>query len=324
MGEDFSLHFRLNCIQLYLMIPESARENFKKLSDGDYAIGVSGQSDSTALLRLFLELCPDAPRPVVVHLDHQLRGEDSSADAEFVRSLCQRFNLPFVLGTREEMESLDIAHLPNPSARWRYYRHFLFKKTVKENNLRGVLLAHHADDQAETILQRLLRQSTVMGLGGMDFVACVEDLTLYRPLLTTTKHQLREYLRSIDQPWREDASNTSEKYQRNRVRQFLAENPDWVGDLIEMGDACRELAKAVRKKSPDLTSEFAIEQLADLPELLARESARKWLSSKGAPAVELVPDVLDRLIEMAKDASSSPKRDFPGKISVRRKKGKIL
>jgi tRNA(Ile)-lysidine synthase len=89
------------------------------------------------------------------------------------------------------------------------------------DHLDGVILAHHADDQAETVLLRLLRGSGYAGLAGMARDSDVGGLRVLRPLLTVRAESLRQYLKSRSLSWREDSSNRSGKYLRNRVRIFL-------------------------------------------------------------------------------------------------------
>ena len=88
----------------------------------------------------------------------------------------------------------------------------LFRSIVKREKLSGVILAHHADDQAETVLSRLLRGSGYTGLAGMLPRASVCGLMILRPLLDVRREMLRKYLRSIGEAWREDLSNRSPQY----------------------------------------------------------------------------------------------------------------
>src|SRR5688500_1479814 len=148
---------------------------------GRWAVGVSGGPDSVALLDLLRTR--DDLALHVVHLDHQLRGDASAADAHFVADLAHRWNLPCTIARRDEIEPA-LADLPaNPSARYRRLRLALFANVARAHGLSGVILAHHADDQAETVLQRLLRPSGPMGLAGMSATAHVGSLRIVRPLL---------------------------------------------------------------------------------------------------------------------------------------------
>src|SRR5213075_1980483 len=115
--------------------------------------------------RLVMKFRPDVGVHVV-HLNHQLRGEESEGDAIFVEQLAKRLSVPVTVARRSEIEPMLAKRPANKSALYRAVRFELFKKVVKENGLHGVLLAHQKDDQAETIFHRLLRRSGAAGLGG--------------------------------------------------------------------------------------------------------------------------------------------------------------
>jgi tRNA(Ile)-lysidine synthetase-like protein len=291
---------------------------------GRWAVGVSGGPDSVALLSLLARERPADVAPHVVHLDHQLRGDASTEDAGFVAQLAAQFKVPCTIARRDQIEP-GVAGLPtNPSARYRRLRLALFADVVRAHALDGVILAHHADDQAETVLHRLLRSSGPMGLTGMRTTTQMGELTVRRPLLGVRRSQLLDYLREIGQVWRTDASNESSDYLRNRLRGTLARAPRLVEALNDLGARCGELRDWLERTAPRLDRRFPVARLADLPIVLARVSGSRWLRAAGAPADELTPDVLDRLIVMARDAASGARQFFPGKLLVRRRAGEIF
>jgi tRNA(Ile)-lysidine synthase len=288
---------------------------------GAWAIGVSGGADSVALLALLRRRA--GVRCHVVHLDHETRDGASGADARFVADLCADWRIECTVARRSEIEP-SAAGLPaNRSARFRALRLELFRQVCAARERGGVILAHHADDQAETILQRLLRGSGSTGLVGMRPLTRVGGLTILRPLLGVRSSELREMLRAQGQAWREDESNTSPAYQRNRVRALLAKNPSLSQCLLAMGDAMAEWTAWARAGAPVLHEEFATRELADQPDALAAEAARRWLSARGAPREELSAEVLQRLVEMARDLGTPPRRHFPGGLLVARRGGRI-
>ena len=289
---------------------------------GRWAVGVSGGADSVALFTLLRS----QPRLSlhVAHLDHQTRGEDSRKDAEFVRGLAGTHGLPCTIARRDEIESLRAKIAANPSARYRAARMELFRRVVVAHNLDGVILAHHADDQAETILHRLIRGSGPAGLVGISPRMRIGGMLVLRPLLEVRSADLREYLTDIGQAWREDASNASDQYLRNRLRRWLRQEPELHETLLALGRACHALSGWARREAPELGETFAAGSLSELPAVLAVESAWRWLVARGAPAGELSEAVLHRLIEMAGDAGSSPRTHFPGGRLVRRRRGQIF
>jgi tRNA(Ile)-lysidine synthase len=274
-----------------------------------------------ALLSL-LRSRPDV-RLHVVHLDHELRGEASAADARFVRELSDRWGLPSTVVQRSALEP-RVGDLPaNPSARYRALRLTLFREVVRTHHLGGVLLAHHADDQAETVLGRLLRGSGYAGLCGMAGRTELAGLMILRPLLPVRRETLRRHLRAQAQPWREDASNASDQYQRNRLRRLLEQQPSLTDDLLALADVCRSLRDWVRRAAPTLDATFPTDRLTHLPPILGRESARAWLTARGIPSAELDRSsaAVDRLLAMCRDAATPARRHFPGGVLVKRKGG---
>src|ERR1044071_2512215 len=178
------------------------------LPNAHLGVAVSGGADSVALLRLLLDLRSDLILHVI-HLDHQTRAGASATDARFVQDLALSHKLSHTVASREQIEPLIVKRPKNRSAFYRALRLELFKQTAAEHNLDGIVLAHHADDQAETILHRLIRGSSPNALSAMSPVARLGSLILYRPLLSLHRTQLRAYLHGIGQDWREDISNES-------------------------------------------------------------------------------------------------------------------
>jgi tRNA(Ile)-lysidine synthetase-like protein len=237
--------------------------------------------------------------------------------------LCARLKVDLTLARRGELEPA-LRELPaNRSARFRAMRLELFRNTCAKRGLDGVIVAHHADDQAETILQRLLRGSGPAGLTGMRSRAAVGGLTILRPLLDISSRDLRAFLEAEAQGWREDSSNLCGAYQRNRVRVVLGRHPEVARSVLELGGSMRALAEWTRGVSPALGVSLRTREQADLPDVLAEEAARRWLIARGAVREELSAVVLGRLIEMARDAASPARRHFPGKVFVVRRRGEI-
>jgi tRNA(Ile)-lysidine synthase len=166
---------------------------------------VSGGPDSVALLRVILAL---GGEPVVLHVDHGLRGEESREDAEFVRELCRRLNV------RYEARRLGLASDSNLQERARDERYRLAEGMAVRLRLRVVATGHTADDVAETVLMNLARGTGLRGLAGIPPVRG----RIQRPLIGRTRREILDYLKEIDQPYRTDPTNLTGKYARNRVR----------------------------------------------------------------------------------------------------------
>jgi tRNA(Ile)-lysidine synthetase-like protein len=263
----------------------------------------------------------------VVHLNHELRGQSAAADAAWVADLAATLQLPCTVARRSEQESIGSGGLPrNLPARMRALRLRLFARVCREHRLAGVLLGHQRDDQAETVLQRLIRRASVAGLAGMGEVVLIAGLTLRRPLLELSRQSLRDYLSALGQGWREDLTNALPGQQRNRVRMFLADRPELAQNLLELARACRAWrAWASDLPSPPLELETrpSATAISILPGPVARIAAARWLVGRGVPTQQMSRELAQRLLDLIDDAAS-PSANFPGNIRVRRRRGKII
>jgi tRNA(Ile)-lysidine synthase len=290
---------------------------------GRWALAVSGGADSVALLRLLSDRRPDLTLHVV-HLNHETRGNASDEDAQFVRSLAAQLNLPATIERLNEvMPALD--PLPaNRSARYRAARLSLFRQTVVRHQLDGVILAHHRLDQAETVLLRLMRGSGPLGLHGMQPLSVNEGLTLLRPLLAVDPRLLRDALTSMGQDWREDASNASSAYRRNRVRGLLLSDDGLTDLLVQLGAACASLDDWVKRAAgPPPGPAMSVAAFDGLPPIVREQAARRWLASAGVPVDEINETVAGRLLTMMDDAASAGRVDFPGAVRIGRRRGTV-
>ena len=152
------------------------------------------------------------------HLNHQLRGAASDADAAWLEQSCAQLSVPLVVGRAEVTVAADDAGDGIEEAARRLRYQFL-AQTAREQGCRWITVAHTADDQAETILHHVIRGTGLAGLRGMPFRRELEPgLFLVRPLLEASRDQLRVYLKGLGQGFREDASNADPAYTRNRLR----------------------------------------------------------------------------------------------------------
>lgn len=180
-------------------------------------VALSGGADSTALLDLLGRLPGFDLRLVAAHLNHCLRGAESDGDEEFCRSLADDRGIPI------EIMRVDVKHyaaagglnLEDAGRRAR----IAFLEQIREKHCAvAIVTAHHGDDQAETVLMRLLRGSGMTGLSGMQYRNRRGHL---RPLLDVTRAEIERYLAELGLAWREDASNRDLDFLRNRVRYEL-------------------------------------------------------------------------------------------------------
>jgi tRNA(Ile)-lysidine synthase len=180
-------------------------------------IGLSGGADSCALLDLLATLPGFPLRLVAAHLNHCLRGADSDADEQFCRDLAARHAIPFE-SCRVDIRAAAKADTLNLEDAGRRARIAFFEGLRRRWQAAGIVLAHHADDQAETVLMRLLRGSGMTGLSGMSWH---NGRGYIRPLLGITRAEIEAYLAERRLDWREDTSNLDRAFLRNRIRHEL-------------------------------------------------------------------------------------------------------
>ncbi len=181
---------------------------------GTLLLALSGGADSVALLYALCALREKyAVRVCAAHVEHGLRGEASLADARFCEALCARLAVPCTVDHAALSGGMDAAGTEE-HAREARYRLLLARAGACKAD--ALVLAHHQDDQAETVLAHLVRGSGARGLGGMRMVSVRAGVTLVRPMLSISKAMILEAL--ADAPYRMDESNASPLCQRNRLR----------------------------------------------------------------------------------------------------------
>jgi tRNA(Ile)-lysidine synthase len=220
--------------------------NRSLLHPGDrVAVAVSGGADSVALLRLLLDASSELGIILsVAHFNHKLRAEESEQDEAFVRDLARVRNLAFHCSqadtrrfAREKETSLEAAA--------RDLRYAFFGRIIAEGHIDKIATAHTLDDQAETVLLRICRGTGTSGLAGIQPQLKAGNGFIVRPLLSTRRAELRSYLETLRQPWREDRSNSDPTFTRNRLRHqllpFIAQsfNPDICSALANLGEIAR-------------------------------------------------------------------------------------
>jgi len=303
-------------------------------------LGVSGGADSMAMLRAVHALKSQGiGRLIVAHFNHRLRGPESDADEAFVGETAARLGLPLELGHAATggIRPRSGEGLESAARRARY--RFLGAAAARLG-ARYVATAHTADDQAETILHRILRGTGIGGLAGMSRVRTLPPAaTLIRPCLGFRREELRAYLAQIGQPYREDSSNRDPAWTRNRIRlQLLPElaarfNPGVVDALLRLGTLAGEVQQVVDQRADELSSRAVRQESAaavriDLkglraqPRYIVRELIMAAWRRQGWPLGDMGFQQWDLLAAMALSEAcrSEPAPDrhaFPGGVRAR-------
>jgi tRNA(Ile)-lysidine synthase len=270
----------------------------KLLKAGDrVGAAVSAGADSVALLRLLLELRKELGIVLsVVHFNHKLRGAESDADEQFVVGLAQQNNLE-VHGESGDVDGFAAEKHLSLEAAGREMRYGYFSRLL-DGGLDRIATAHTLDDQAETVLLKLVRGAGTRGMAGIYSLLPVHGSqfsgkTIVRPLLGTRRSELEAYLRELGQRWREDSSNRDLRHSRNRVRHGIMPrlerhlNPavrETLAEIAEIAQGEEEYwQQEVSRVLPQVwtANKLKLSVLADLPLALRRHVVRAAGKSLG-------------------------------------------
>ena len=299
---------------------------------GRVVAAVSGGGDSVALLHLLAELAERSLLTLagVAHVNHRLRRPASDEDERFCRDLARRFGVPCLV---ESVAVADVARARRVSVEraGHHVRYAFFARAAAELGGGRVALGHTIDDQAETVLLRLIRGAGAAGLSGMR----PRVGALVRPLLEVGRAELRRYLADGRIPFREDASNADLRVPRNRVRhellpQLRTYSPRVVEALARQADIARAdeawLSRRANEAAADLVSQerglVALDAagLAALPPALARRVARDALARIEPRRREIGFDAIERVRRTA--AGGLARTDLPD-CRVERAAGRV-
>jgi tRNA(Ile)-lysidine synthase len=298
-----------------------------------YLVGVSGGRDSTTLLSWLVRA---GYRDLMVcHLNHQLRGRASDADARFVKKLAEKLKLHVVIG-RADVTALAVRKKLSIESAARLARYTFFAQVARRRHCRKLLLAHHADDLVETFLINLFRGAAASGLGSIressDHVVGRTTLQVIRPFLGIWRSEIDQYARRHRLAFREDASNADVGPLRNRIRlrvipylektvgreirkniwrtaMIVAEEEQWLSGLVPQNGAV-----------PD---QMSVKALGTMPVALQRRTLHKWL--RGAGAADLGFDAVERVRDLLDVHSGGAARtNLPRDRHVRRRAGKLI
>jgi tRNA(Ile)-lysidine synthase len=322
------------------------------VGDERVVVAVSGGADSTALLLALDELLKAGRLRLqlrVAHLDHGLRGEAGEEDARWVESLARELGLEVEVGRADVKESATGDNLEQAARRARYE----FLSGVAEKcGARVVLTGHTLDDQAETVLLRLLRGSGAEGLSGIEPVRALVakgDVQLARPLVSWARRALtEEYCRERGAEFRVDAMNVDERFARVRVRRQLLPllesfNPRVVEALSRTAEllredaaalnaaaeellrlACEEEKNAVSEEGASIFMSLSVDVLGRASVAVRRRALRLWLARGrgGLRRLELVH--LAGIEKLLKGERGGRVAELPGNCFVERRRGRLL
>jgi tRNA(Ile)-lysidine synthase len=309
--------------------------------DARYLIGISGGRDSIALLHWLHER--GYKKLIVCHLNHQLRGRSSAADARFAEKLAVQYDVEIEMGSTN-VRALAARQKISIETAAREARYQFFAQVARRRRCRAIFLAHHADDLVETFLINLFRGSGATGLGAIREVSKRQvedvDLTIVRLFLGVWRSEIDDYVRKHRLTFREDASNKDLAPMRNRIRRRIipyleknlgrnirqsiwraamisAEEEDWIED--QLPDAT-DVDLAAGASSAEAA--LSVAKLRELPIALQRREILKWLRKRRITNVGF--DVVESVRSLLNHDAPVAKVNLPRDRHVRRRAGKIF
>jgi tRNA(Ile)-lysidine synthase len=301
-------------------------------------VAVSGGGDSVALLKLIAESRAKLGIVVsAVHFNHKLRGKASDADERFVAVLAEKLGVTLHIGRADVARKAksEKANLEDAARRARYG---FFERLAEQDVVDVVATAHTMDDQAETVLAHILRGTGIAGMAGIHPVAGI----VVRPVLGIRREQLRKYLRSMHQRWREDPTNRDTARTRARMRKKLLPmlekefNPAVVQHLAALAQRAREqasfvehLADQVFRNKVTLNNGIARIGLTELLHPLSIQRAESSFALRARLIQEITRRVrrrsgqilaghIEAIVRLAKAGEPGKRLQIPGGIDVLR------
>lgn len=299
-------------------------------------VAVSGGADSVALLRALVALASQAESTLVAaHFNHCLRP-DSERDAEFVSDLCAKLQLSCKVGTASQELAAEAGGSLEDAAR--NARYTFLVTVAREVGARYIATAHTADDQAETILHRIVRGTGIRGLGGIPFSReLMPGITLVRPILDIQRTEVIDYLTDLGQAFRHDATNSDDRFTRNKIRNVLLPmlrhdfNPHVDQSLRQLGTLASEMTQYVESVASERLSEsvcftenaasIKLEQLTGVKPLIVRTMLRQIWRTQGWPERDMTFErwrELEELMGISIATAESVIRTLPANLRVER------
>ncbi|HUU27497.1 MAG TPA: tRNA lysidine(34) synthetase TilS [archaeon] len=294
---------------------------------------VSAGLDSMVLLDILFRLSVrEGFSLTAAHFDHRLRGEQSRAEGELVRKRCESLEVPFVSGAAEVgvLAAIGRMNLQNAARLARYS--FLWDCADRLACDR-LATGHHRDDQAETVLMRLLSGSSLFGLAGIQ--PSSRSGCLIRPLLVLSRSELEHFAALNEIPYAEDPSNLSDKYLRNRLRHKVIPgieqeyDPHFTDNLVSLAEEASILCAALEERVNLIMDQVVIKehdgvlkldcsQAAQTPALLRRYLIRRTVLELSSQRVILSGRPLNAVERLILKGPSGGRLDLPGGLTVMR------
>lgn len=293
-------------------------KRYQMLVPGDRVlVAVSGGPDSVSLLAALAALAPGLGASLcAAHLNHGLRGEESRRDQRCAVEVAARLNLPCVIG-----QSAALPHGPNLEERARRQRYAFLARAAKEQRCTKIATGHTRDDQAETVLMRLLRGT---GADGLAAIRAVRDGHIIRPLIECSRAEVMKFLRAQRLPFCEDSSNEDRRFLRNRIRHEViplleAISPAAPRRLAALAQMLTdELAWLCQEDARRLAAALADDGALAVSAIVAAETplqarlVRAWLRQQRGDLLGLTAAHFGAIVDLARGRRPNGRVRLPG------------
>jgi tRNA(Ile)-lysidine synthase len=301
-------------------------------------VAVSGGADSVALARGLTAFASGPGRVVLAHFNHRLRGAESDADEAFVRDLAAELQIEVISG-RAEADLAAGGSGEGLEGAARQARYDFLAKAAAKCGARYIATAHTADDNVETVLFNVLRGTGLAGLAGIPRLRPINEfVTIVRPLLEVTRAEVLDYLRSVGQIYREDATNRAVDYTRNRIRLQLLPllerdyNPRVRQSLLRLAEIATQTDDLLNHQAEALFTtaarqiakglEFNLEKTRNTHPAMLRHACLLAWQQQGWPLQDMSHDKWQQLVQllraMALNDSAHHIEILPGGIRLER------
>lgn len=303
-------------------------------------VGLSGGPDSVTLLHVLNSLKKEYPlRVLIAHLDHKFRGEESKADRVFCESLAKKYGLEIIW---EEIDVPKIAKEKgiSPEEAARFERYDFFKRIAKEKGADKIAVGHTRDDQAETVLMRIIRGAGMKGLGGISPVKDIHGSIIIRPLIEVSRKEVEDFIKEERLESRKDSSNEKTVFTRNKIRLELIPllekdfNPNIKEVLANMAENLQIedefLSKYAKRKFKSVSKIKRAEILIDIkrfkkhPEAIRKRILRAAMEELKGDLRRLTYQHWKEMEELIYERPVNSIVDLPAGISVAKDKTNIV
>ncbi|MBO4669947.1 MAG: tRNA lysidine(34) synthetase TilS [Lachnospiraceae bacterium] len=299
------------------------------LSGAGIVVGLSGGADSVCLLYVLKELSEKHGFPLyALHVHHGLRGETADRDAAFCQELCKSLGVP-LRTERVDVASLAVANAIGTEEAGRLVRYRLFEEEATRTGAGAVALAHHKDDNAETVLFRICRGTGIRGLAGIPAVSKPfdnKDVVLVRPLVAFSREEIVAELESRGAGWVTDETNADDVYTRNflrnRVMPLLKEvNPEVTEHILSLSEQAALMQELLTHDADEVYGKaykegtLLTEPLAGVPEIVRREVLLRYVKTLSGTERDFTAAHVKALLKLA-DGPVSGELNLPTGLTL--------